>query len=218
MPSARTSVGNKEYESKKANNELAVQPRRAGDRSEAVRFGVAAVAVALRHGTDTTAAGRSVSTVSFEIYLRGCAMRYGRLDVRTGEPSVDDVSQEAWQRVIPCDTVRRKYVVSPCARHPIETVSCRVADAAGDPGRQAHPWPLTARGHPASQYCPSRTEWVEKHCRFHMLVTVMAECSRVGCCGRNMRRATACFTSAHENVYVAAATPIRRRSHGEHWV
>src|SRR5690242_19852651 len=69
MPSARTSVGNKEYEYK-GKKKRAAKPQQAGDRRETGRFGDAAVAVALRHATDTTAACRSVSTVSCEIFLR----------------------------------------------------------------------------------------------------------------------------------------------------
>ena len=69
MPSARTSVGNKEYEYK-GKKERAAKPQQAGDRRETGRFGDAAVAVALRHVVDSTAALRNVSTVSCEIFLR----------------------------------------------------------------------------------------------------------------------------------------------------
>ena len=85
MPSARTSVGNKEYEYK-GKKECAAKPQQAGDRREAGRFGVAAVAVALRHAVDTTAARRRVSTVTCEIFfgLAGeTVWTAGRLDVRT---------------------------------------------------------------------------------------------------------------------------------------
>ncbi len=58
MPSARTSVGNKEYEGKankaRGNKERAAKPQQAGDRRETGHFGDAAVAVALRHVIDTT--------------------------------------------------------------------------------------------------------------------------------------------------------------------
>src|SRR5690242_14630862 len=69
MPSARTSVGNKEYEGK-AKKERAAKLQQAGDRRGTDRFGVAAVAVALRHVIDSTAACRNVSTVSCEIFSR----------------------------------------------------------------------------------------------------------------------------------------------------
>ena len=56
MPSARTYVGNKEYEYK-GKKERAAKLKQAGDRRETGRFGDAAVAVALRHVVDPTATG-----------------------------------------------------------------------------------------------------------------------------------------------------------------
>ena len=49
MPSARTSVGNKEYEYK-GKEEHAADLQRTVDRHETVHFGGAVMAVALRHG------------------------------------------------------------------------------------------------------------------------------------------------------------------------
>jgi hypothetical protein len=51
MPSARTSVGNKEYEYE-GKKERAASLQQAGNRHETVSFGDAAVAVALRHVID----------------------------------------------------------------------------------------------------------------------------------------------------------------------
>jgi hypothetical protein len=51
MPSARTSVGNKEYEYE-GNKERAASLQQAGNRQETVSIGEAAVAVALRHVID----------------------------------------------------------------------------------------------------------------------------------------------------------------------
>jgi hypothetical protein len=62
MPSARTSVGNKEYEYE-GKKERAASLQQAGNRRETVSFGDAAVAVALRHGTDRKPACRAMSTV-----------------------------------------------------------------------------------------------------------------------------------------------------------
>jgi len=64
MPSARTSVGNKEYEYKKADNERAASPQQAGNRRETMGFGGAAGAAALRHAIDPTAARRACQTFS----------------------------------------------------------------------------------------------------------------------------------------------------------
>jgi hypothetical protein len=50
MPSARTSVGNKEYEYK-GKKKRAAELQQAVDRRETVHFGGAAMAVALRHGS-----------------------------------------------------------------------------------------------------------------------------------------------------------------------
>jgi len=50
MPSARTSVGNKEYEYE-GKKERAAELQQAVDRRETVDFGGAAMAVALRHGS-----------------------------------------------------------------------------------------------------------------------------------------------------------------------
>ena len=61
MPSARTSVGNKEYEYE-GNKERAASLQQAGNRHETVSFGDAAVAVALRHAIDRKAGPCSLST------------------------------------------------------------------------------------------------------------------------------------------------------------
>jgi hypothetical protein len=58
MPSARTSVGNKEYEYK-AEKEHAADLQQAVNRREAVHFNGAAMAVALRHGSTVNDAGTS---------------------------------------------------------------------------------------------------------------------------------------------------------------
>jgi hypothetical protein len=50
MPSARTSVGNKEYEYE-GKKERAAELQQTVDRRETVDFGGAAMAVALRHGS-----------------------------------------------------------------------------------------------------------------------------------------------------------------------
>jgi hypothetical protein len=65
MPSARTSVGNKEYEYE-GNKERAAQLQQAIDRRETVDFGDAAVAVALRHGTTVSDAGGVCQQKSYE--------------------------------------------------------------------------------------------------------------------------------------------------------
>src|SRR6185312_17276694 len=75
MPSARTSVGNKEYEYK-GKKERAAKLQQAGDRRGTDRFGVAAVAVALRHVIDSTAACRNVSTVSCEIFFAASGLAF----------------------------------------------------------------------------------------------------------------------------------------------
>ena len=62
MPSARTSVGNEEYEYE-GKKERAAELQQAVDRRETVDFGDAAVAVALRHGADRKPAWRAMSTV-----------------------------------------------------------------------------------------------------------------------------------------------------------
>ena len=59
MPSARTSATNKEYEYK-GKKKRAANLQQAGNRRKTVRFGDAAVAVALRH------------TVDPKVCLRGC--------------------------------------------------------------------------------------------------------------------------------------------------
>jgi hypothetical protein len=51
MPSARTSVGNEEYEYE-SKKERAAELQQAVDRRETVHFGGAAMAAALRHETD----------------------------------------------------------------------------------------------------------------------------------------------------------------------
>jgi hypothetical protein len=64
MPSARTSVGNKEYEYK-SKKECAANLQQAGNRRETIVFGDAAVAVALRHVVDRKAGRTELSTVFF---------------------------------------------------------------------------------------------------------------------------------------------------------
>jgi hypothetical protein len=66
MPSARTSVGNKEYEYKGKKERAAKQ--QAIDRRETVRFGGAAGVAALRHDTDRKRCLGSMSTVNFETF------------------------------------------------------------------------------------------------------------------------------------------------------
>lgn len=56
MPSARTSVGNKEYEYK-GNNQRAGELQQTVNRRETVHFGGAAMVVALRHGSTVNDAG-----------------------------------------------------------------------------------------------------------------------------------------------------------------
>jgi hypothetical protein len=63
MPSARTSVGNEEYEYK-GKKERAAKPQQAGNRQEAIRFGDATVAVALRHAIEPTAVSKACQTFS----------------------------------------------------------------------------------------------------------------------------------------------------------
>jgi hypothetical protein len=79
MPSARTSVGNKEYEGKRnkcrGKKERAASLQQAGNRRETVSFGDAAVAVALRHAIDHTRVQNLASTVLFEIICRRRAER-----------------------------------------------------------------------------------------------------------------------------------------------
>ena len=66
MPSARTSVGNKEYKYK-GNKERAASLQQTGNRRETVSTGDAVVAVALRHAIDHTRVQNLASTVLFEI-------------------------------------------------------------------------------------------------------------------------------------------------------
>jgi hypothetical protein len=61
MPSARTSVGNKEYEYE-GKKERAASLQQTGNRHETAVFGDAAVAVALRHVTDRKAVRYDLST------------------------------------------------------------------------------------------------------------------------------------------------------------
>ncbi|WP_139350802.1 hypothetical protein [Rhodanobacter sp. C01] len=65
MPSARTSVGNKEYEYE-GKKERAANLQQAGNRRETVVFGDAAVAVALRHVIERKAGHWGVSTTIFK--------------------------------------------------------------------------------------------------------------------------------------------------------
>ncbi|MGO4703107.1 hypothetical protein [Dyella sp. 2RAB6] len=62
-PSARTSVGNKEYEYK-GKKEVAAQPQQAVNRWRAGPFGDAGGGVALRHVIDPNGGCQGVSTVS----------------------------------------------------------------------------------------------------------------------------------------------------------
>jgi hypothetical protein len=62
MPSARTSVGNKEYEYK-GKKKRAAKLQQAGDRRETGHFGDAAVAVALRHVVDPKGGCAGLSTL-----------------------------------------------------------------------------------------------------------------------------------------------------------
>jgi hypothetical protein len=68
MPSARTSVGNKEYEYK-GKKKLTAKLQQAADRRETGHFGDVIRAAALRHAIDSTAACRNMSTVSCEIFF-----------------------------------------------------------------------------------------------------------------------------------------------------
>ena len=61
MPSARTSVGNKEYEYE-GKKERAASLQHTGNRRETVVFGDAAVAVALRHVIERKAVRYDLST------------------------------------------------------------------------------------------------------------------------------------------------------------
>jgi hypothetical protein len=67
-PSARTSVGNKEYEYK-GKKERAAKLQQAVDRQETMRFGGAAGVAALRHVIDRKRSVCSLSTVYFETFL-----------------------------------------------------------------------------------------------------------------------------------------------------
>lgn len=62
MPSARTSVGNKEYEYK-GNKKRAAELQQSVDRRETVHFGGVAMTAALRHVIDTKSACAELSTV-----------------------------------------------------------------------------------------------------------------------------------------------------------
>jgi hypothetical protein len=82
MPSARTSVGNKEYEYKGKKKRAAKSQRGAG-RLVAGVFGDAADVGALRHGTDLKVGLPRVSTVGGEtIFPRNKLGAPGRLDVQ----------------------------------------------------------------------------------------------------------------------------------------
>src|ERR1700754_230529 len=82
MPSARTSVGNKEYEYKGKKKRAAKSQRDAG-RLVAGVFGDAADVGALRHGTDHKAGSPRVSTVGDEtIFPRNEPGAIGRMDVQ----------------------------------------------------------------------------------------------------------------------------------------
>lgn len=65
MPSARTSVGNKEYEYK-GKEERAAGLQQAIDHRETVYFGGAAMAVALRHGSTVSDADSVCQQKSYD--------------------------------------------------------------------------------------------------------------------------------------------------------
>ncbi|GAA0713716.1 hypothetical protein [Dokdonella soli] len=89
-PSARTSVGNKEYEYK-GKKKLAAKSQHAGNRQETVPFGDAAMGVALRHVADPTVYRIRLSTVSFEIFSK--PSRSSHLDVQMAGPVFAGVVQ-----------------------------------------------------------------------------------------------------------------------------
>ena len=97
MPSARTSVGNKEYEYK-GKKERAAKPQQAGDRRGTGRFGDAAVAVALRHAIDPTASFSACQTFFHDNFSD--AVRGRIRDVWTASRpyvfSRPDVAVEGW--------------------------------------------------------------------------------------------------------------------------
>jgi hypothetical protein len=64
MPSARTSVGNKEYEYK-GKKERAAKLQQPGNRQKAAGFGVAAVVAAMRHVIERKPCVCGLSTVFF---------------------------------------------------------------------------------------------------------------------------------------------------------
>jgi hypothetical protein len=64
MPSARTSVGNKEYEYK-GKKKRAAKLQQTGNRQEAAGFGGAAMAAALRHVIDRKRCPHGLSSVLF---------------------------------------------------------------------------------------------------------------------------------------------------------
>ena len=101
MPSARTSVGNKEYEYK-GKKEQAAKAQRAGDRRETVLGGDAAVAVALRHAIDRTPAFRACQHFSHDDFSDATGIvfwTYGRMAVqKTGSPTLS--GSAAWSRRI----------------------------------------------------------------------------------------------------------------------
>ena len=80
-PSARTSVGNKEYEYKDK-KERAAQLQQAVDRQKTVRFGGAAGVAALRHVTERKRCVCGLSTVCFETLLRHRGFSFGRLAIQ----------------------------------------------------------------------------------------------------------------------------------------
>ncbi len=96
MPSARTSVNNEEYEYK-GKKERAANRQQARNRRETVRFGGAAMVVALRHETDHTRVQNCASTVSCEI--NGNSSMGSRLEVWTANRPADGSDSCADRRV-----------------------------------------------------------------------------------------------------------------------
>jgi len=83
MPSARTSVGNKEYEYE-GKEKRAASLQQAGNRRETISLGDAVVAVALRHVIERTAVQMDLS-IHFFCFAEICVgcHTFGRPDVQT---------------------------------------------------------------------------------------------------------------------------------------
>jgi hypothetical protein len=81
MPSARTSVGNKEYEYK-GNKQRGASMQPSGNRQETVSMSAATLAVALRHEIETTVVRSALSTL-FLMHANFCdKWTYRRPDVQ----------------------------------------------------------------------------------------------------------------------------------------